>query len=501
MRLSDLLEYESIVVQCHDNPDADAIASGYGVYMYFRKKRKNVRLVYGGQFVIQKSNLGLMIRELEIPIEHVARIDPPELLITVDCQYGEGNVTHFDAKAIAVIDHHQVGGALPRLSEVRSGLGACSTLVRELLAQEGMDMNDDINLATALYYGLMMDTDRFSEISHPLDKDLRDDAAYDRNKIAMLRNANISLEELEIAGEALCGYEYEEKHRYAVIPARPCDPNILGIIADMMLEVDAVDYCVVYSILPFGIKLSVRSCKKETRANELADYLTENIGSGGGHVEKAGGFIRHELLLREYGADCTKEQCGAFFKTRLNQYFDESEVIDSEVYTADMTQMQTYRRKDLRLGYVKASQIYRTGTQVMIRTLEGDVDLPITDDMYIMIGVSGEVYTMEKEEFERNHKALDEPYVFAGEYQPTLRRSSDGSNISLIPYAKACVAADNVEIRAKQLTHRVKVFSRSDRERYMLGKRGDYLAVRGGNPHDVYVIAGDMFERIYGKKD
>lgn len=26
MRLSDLLKYESIVIQCHDNPDADAIA-------------------------------------------------------------------------------------------------------------------------------------------------------------------------------------------------------------------------------------------------------------------------------------------------------------------------------------------------------------------------------------------------------------------------------------------------------------------------------------------
>ncbi len=194
-----------------------------------------------------------------------------------------------------------MSGSLPRMSDVRSSLGSCSTLVRELLEREGMDINEEKNLATALYYGLMMDTNQFTEIYHPLDKDLRDDAAFDRSRITMFRNANISLAELEIAGEALCGYEYEEKYRYAVIQARPCDPNILGIIGDMMLEVDAVDFCVVYSILPVGVKLSVRSCRKETRASELADYLTDKIGSGGGHVEKAGGLIQPELLHRMYG--------------------------------------------------------------------------------------------------------------------------------------------------------------------------------------------------------
>lgn len=41
-------------------------------------------------------------------------------LVTVDCQYGQGNVTRFDAGKVAVIDHHQISGLLPALSEVRS---------------------------------------------------------------------------------------------------------------------------------------------------------------------------------------------------------------------------------------------------------------------------------------------------------------------------------------------------------------------------------------------
>lgn len=502
MRLRDLLKYETIVIQCHDNPDADAIASGFGLYTYFKEKGKNVRFIYGGRFVIQKSNLVLMLRELEIPIEYVTELEAPDLLITVDCQYDEGNVTHFDAKEVAVIDHHQVSGPLPRLNDVRSSLGACSTLVRELLEREKISINENKALATALYYGLMMDTNQFTEIFHPLDKDLRDDAVYDRSKIAMFRNANISLEELKIAGEALCGYEYEEQYRYAVIKARPCDPNILGIIGDMMLEVDAVDFCVVYSILPVGVKLSVRSCRKETRASELADYLTDKIGSGGGHVDKAGGLIQLELLQRKYAGEYhsiedAKAQLGKFFNMRLKAYFEESEVIYAKDYIADLSQMQAYRRKNLRLGYVKASDVFKTGTKVTIRTLEGDLDMPVTDDMYIMIGMGGEVRLIAEENFRKSNRMLDEPYLFEGEYKPTVKTSFDGKNVSLIPYAKTCIATDGIELYIKPLNHRVKVFTEWDEENYMLGRKGDYLAVRKDDLHNVYVIAGNMFKQMY----
>ena len=122
MRLRDLLRYDDIVIQCHNDPDADAIASGYGVLAYLRKHEKKARLIYGGT-PIQKPNLLLMIRELDIPIEHVESLDEaPELLLTVDCQYGERNVWRFPGRTVAVIDHHMVGTpeALPPLQEVRS---------------------------------------------------------------------------------------------------------------------------------------------------------------------------------------------------------------------------------------------------------------------------------------------------------------------------------------------------------------------------------------------
>ena len=106
MRLTDLEEYDPITIQCHDNPDADALGAGYGLYCYFKSKGRQVRLIYSGPNQIQKSNLKLMIEKLGLPVEYVApaecarKIDG--LLITVDCQYGAGNVTRFEADTLAI---------------------------------------------------------------------------------------------------------------------------------------------------------------------------------------------------------------------------------------------------------------------------------------------------------------------------------------------------------------------------------------------------------------
>lgn len=507
MRLSDFLKYEKIIIQCHDNPDADAIASGYGVYTYLKNKGKDVRFVYGGRYTIVKSNLCLMVKELNIPIERVETLDIcPDLLIMVDCQYGEGNVTKFDAAKVAVIDHHQVSGELPELNIVRSGMGSCSTIVKELLEKEGIDINDDIHLATALYYGLLTDTNNFTEVSHPLDKDLRDDTFFDRPLIKRFRNANLSLKELKIAGNALINYHYEGLYRYAVVSAEPCDPNILGMISDLVLEVDAVDTCLVYSVQPFGVKISVRSCIKEVKANELAAFITKDIGSGGGHLEKAGGFIQMELLQNAYKDFCTgrgkdpvdlEDGILEFLNWRMTDYFDDIEIIYASEYVADLSGMKHFRKKKIPLGYVEADKVFPMGKKICVRTLEGDLDIEIRNDLYIMIGSQGEVYPSEKSKFDKSYKRLEDAYVFDGEYEPTIKDIMDGKTIKLTPYAKSCIPTGDIGIYVKQLDHRVKIFTAWDKDKYMLGNEGDFLTVRSDDHSDVYIIEQKIFMDTY----
>ena len=304
MKLEDLLCYNQIVIQCHDTPDADAIGSGFALWSYFKEKGKDVRLVYGGRNRIRKSNLVLLIRELGIPIEYVGHLNPPELLITVDCQYGEGNVVCFPVKEIAVIDHHMLIQPLPRLNRVDNTLGSCCTLVWKMLKEANFDVNKNKYIATALYYGLYMDTGFMEEIYHMEDMMVRDTMNFDRKIMHKLRNSNISIDDLETAGAALLRTDYIEKYNFGLVKTSPCDPNVLGIISDLVLQVDAIDSCVVFALLEAGVKLSVRSCVEEIRANEMVMAICDGIGSGGGHVGKAGGFIPIQQATQEYLRIC-----------------------------------------------------------------------------------------------------------------------------------------------------------------------------------------------------
>lgn len=491
MRLRDLLNYQDIVIQCHNNPDADALASGYGVYTYLKDHNKNVRLIYSGSNQIHKANLCLMVETLEIPIEYVETLDPPSLLVTVDCQYGEGNVETFEAENIAVIDHHQPSTTLPALCELRSNLGSCSTIVWDMLRAENIDINSKKELSTALYYGLLTDTNNFTEVSHPLDKDLRDDSLFDRSLITRFRNTNLSLSELVIAGKALIDYRYNETYRFAVVQAEPCDPNILGMISDLILEVDVVDTCLVYSVLDPGVKLSVRSCIKEVKACEMVQAVTEGIGSGGGHLIKAGGFISKGNL------PCKDNEISSFMNARLEQYFSTMEIIYAKEYLADLSLMKKYHKLPLSLGYVKITDLFSVGTNIHLRTLEGDLDVEVENDMYIMIGICGEVYPIHKEKFEKSYVYKDEPYRFSGEYEPSVRESIEGTSISLIPYARSCVSTGGTSIYARPIDHRAHVFTAWYEETYMSGNPGDYLAVRADDLHDVYIISKDIFCNTY----
>ena len=322
MKLYDLLDYENIVIQCHDNPDADALASAYGLYIFFKEHDKRVEIIYGGRNKIRKSNLVLMMNELHIPVRYAQSIEKPQLLITVDCQYGAGNVTKMEADAVAIIDHHQIEMEVDEMCEIQSELGSCSTVVWHMLEEEKYPVNDDSRLGTALYYGLFTDTNQFAELYNPIDMDMRESVTVNQSMIRQFRNANISLEELETAGIALIRNIYNEQYRYAIIKSAPCDPNILGLISDFLLQVDAVDSCVVYNILNDGIKISVRSCIKEVRANELAEFLCEGIGSGGGHVEKAGGFISKRLYEKQYEGVHSE----SYFGERMNDYFEQTDI-------------------------------------------------------------------------------------------------------------------------------------------------------------------------------
>ena len=517
MKLKQLLKYNDIVIQCHDNPDADALASGFAMHFYLTQMGKNPEFIYRGRNKIQKSNLVIMCKKLGIPVTYAPDYDrEPELLITVDCQYGQRNVTTTKAKHVAIVDHHQVSGDVPKLSEIRSGVGSCATVIWDMMMEEGIDIRKEKKLSTALFYGLYTDTGRLSEVSHPLDRDMLEALLYNKSLVAKMSNSNISLEELTITGLAILNHEYFKEHRYLIIQAQPCDPNILGVMSDFSLETAGVDICLAYYESPEEIKFSVRSCDKEVHANELAAFLAEGIGGGGGHIYKAGGSIRPEKLegipMEEEAPEgeihwlkTSKKkapvrelsQADKILRKRMKEYFDKYEVIYAKKTVLDPAGMKHYKKRNQIVGYVRLSDVYKVGTTVDIRTLEGDVTVTIADDIYMMIGIEGEVYPIKREKFEKSYKPLDEPYDRVFEYEPSIINTETRERKHVMPFAHAALSESNATIYARPLERAVKLFTAWDDEKYYSGDVGDIIAFRDDDEHDIYVIKGWIFDNLY----
>jgi phosphoglycolate phosphatase len=495
MILQELLRFKRIAIQCHDNPDADALASGHALHAYLTAQGKETRLFYGGRSPIGKPNLVEMTRALDIPAVYAPEPVPPgeeELLVTVDCQYGAGNVAPVRAAHVAVIDHHIQETEFPGVSDVRPFLGSCSTLVWDLLRERRFNLVP--SLSTALYYGLYTDTGGFAEIRHPLDRDMRDSLEPDWRTLKKLIRCNLSLEDLSLAASSLNALEYEENGRFVLVEAPPCDPNILGFISDLTMQVDKVDMAVVYFQDKGDIKYSVRTAAREVKAAELATWLAAGgIGSGGGHVEKAGGHIIGTKYRDAHG----NTKLMAYFGERLRRYLAAYDIIDCALPGEEHTRgMDVYRKLPVPVGHVPCAKLFPDRTTLHVRMLEGDVDIHVDGDTYLMIGIAGEVYPIRKDKFAAAYSATRRKFAPDLEYPPVVLNRDTGVRVPLLHVAKACIGKGGF-VRAKRLERGVKVFTRWDQDAYLRGEPGDWLVSRPEDPADIYVVTATIFPFLY----
>lgn len=299
--LQQFLGYESICIQCHNNPDPDTLAAALGVYTYLTEHGVKAQIIYGGPEKVKKKNLKYMIEECQIPITYVTQLPETQLLLLVDCQYGQGNVQTFQAPEVAQIDHHPKRQNEIEKELVDTSYQSCSTIVWELLEQEGYQVAQNQKLCIALQYGLYTDTASYSDLYKKHDMAMREALGEEYAPLEWLKKSCMTVAELMIAGDALHNFYFDTEKRFVVIPAMHCQQAILGIIGDMAIQVDIARISVAYTDAGNGYQLSIRSCDRTVPANKAMEYLCEEIGSGGGHADKAGGRISNDNLQRIYG--------------------------------------------------------------------------------------------------------------------------------------------------------------------------------------------------------
>ncbi|MDR2151210.1 MAG: DHH family phosphoesterase [Helicobacteraceae bacterium] len=486
MTLKAIADFDEVVIQCHDAPDPDTIACGFALSRFLDERGVKVRLIYAGA-QITKPNVVLMIKALAIPLEHVVDLPRPKMLITVDCQYGAGNVTRFECDRFAVFDHHRQ--EIPNADNlvIFPQLGSCSTLIWDLLRKENFDFAANAAVTTALVYGLTTDTLEGAESRHPLDRDLAEFAGADMALIKKLKNSALTMEDLRVVARALSSLQLIGA--IGLLRSERCDPNLLGFACDVAKQVESFDCCAVYAPHNAGVKLSIRSSVRETRADELAAFITEGVGSGGGGAEKSGGYISLKAL--------TGVSAERFITAKIEAYQSRYNVIDSRNHNVDFAAMPRYRKLPIPIGFAPTIDIFEDGEPICVRTLEGDIDTLASKEVYLMIGVEGEVYPIRKSRFEESYAVLPGQYSFNAEYEPTVISRRSGDKKSIIRSVKPCASKADIIIRAAPLARDVKVFSAWDAERYFSGKIGDYLAAPIGDFNDLYVVKGEIFHKTY----
>jgi len=481
MKLSELTVHKNIVLQAHNIPDADTVSCAYVLQKYFEKHNCKAKIIYGGKIKITKPSLIMFIEALGIEIELVSEIPAADLLVTVDCQYGAGNVQKFPCKKFSVIDHHISEIAENELCEINPALGSCATLVHSMLLRErdAADFLKNEKISTALYYALYTDTNGLAELRHPLDRDLSE-VYFDKALIKKLKNANLTMPELSIVSSALKVFDVVED--IALFKAEPCDPNILGFSSDIAMQVESLEACVVFSNIGDGLKLSVRSCSREYMANELAAFLCEGFGSGGGNLEKAGGFLKNseEYLI-----------------SRLKEYLVAFDKIYAGKTPIDFASMKRYKKLQVPVGFAKCEDLFQDGTKITVRTMEGDLDLVAKENIYFMIGIEGEVYPILREKFEKNYIAMEDEYQQTFEYPPAVINRLTGRKQGISRFAKICFPKDQKIIKAKQIDKLTKVFTYWDTEKYFSGKPGDFLTANETDLGDCYIVNERIFYKTY----
>lgn len=292
--LVEVLKGHRVIIQTHDFPDPDAIATAVGLKELLKWRGVESTICYYGR--IEKTNTKMAASILDVDIfnaEELRDISENDYVITVDGQKDNSNFTELKGKEVACIDHH------PFVTEYQYSflkhriVGACASLITEWIIEEGMPVGKD--LATLLLYGIKMDTRNFcAGVTHC------DIKAYDfllekadMSKLNRLENSALELTDLRAYGAAIENITIYETVGFAYIPFE-CPDGLIAAVSEFILSLSSVRVSVVYANRSGGLKFSVRSESSRINAGKLLHIALKDIGNGGGHATMAGGIVYPE---------------------------------------------------------------------------------------------------------------------------------------------------------------------------------------------------------------
>ena len=288
---------DRIIIQAHDYPDHDAIASAYGMFYLFKQHGfKNTKIVYFG--LINNFSLQETIKHFKIPLQSLDKknnIKKEDKVILVDSYYNNSNVTKLDAIPIGVIDHHKntVDENLCPYQDLRDDYGSCSTLIFEYFLSSDIEIPKDV--ASLFLMGIVVDTSFLSRGIHEADIKAYKHIYFIADNIFVLNllKNSLSISYISLLKEAIESMELEEGFCFVSIE-KETSPDVIAIMADFFLSFKEVTFSVVLAPYKNEYKFSVRSIKKKFPVDRAIKKAMKNIGFGGGHAYMGAGSILKE---------------------------------------------------------------------------------------------------------------------------------------------------------------------------------------------------------------
>ncbi len=280
------------MIQTHDFPDYDAIASAFGLKKLLCRFGLDSDICYQGTIPIFVRDI--FLRTIDIPMMPASSLDAAgRPVIVLDTNPYSSNLTPLArATYSGFIDHH-VSNHDPSRSYPFQDLrpaGSTSSIIASYYDSAAVPIDQDT--ATALAIGLLTDTLNLTRGVFKIDLDsyLSLFAVMDRKKVAGAVMNKLTLKDLGHYRDAIDSLEILGDTALVIVEGVQ-DRNLLGIMADFFLTLMEVSANVMVNITENGTHISVRSEDEKINSAGLVRAITRELGSGGGHWYMAGGFI------------------------------------------------------------------------------------------------------------------------------------------------------------------------------------------------------------------
>jgi nanoRNase/pAp phosphatase (c-di-AMP/oligoRNAs hydrolase) len=288
-------EGSELNIVCHSNPDPDCLASALALGQIGAAAGIDERQIfYSGDISHQQNRAFVNLLDIDLQRFESTTVqdrEPDSLLAFVDHSIpGENNAVSPDTDVDIVIDHHPAEDVEARFVDHREELGAAATILTQYVRT--LDIDVDTDLATALLFGIRSDTLDFLRGST---REEYDAAGYlheqaDQGMIRQLSTPSLSGGTLDAISTAIDNRRVNGAVLISHV-GRTTERDALPQAVDYLVKLEGIQTAIVFGLINDAIQISARSRDPRVNVGNILDDGFEDVGSGGGHYDVAGGEI------------------------------------------------------------------------------------------------------------------------------------------------------------------------------------------------------------------